>query len=414
MAMTTPDTDDHGCVFCRRPGPAVILSDGTWYARFDRHPVTPGHLLVIAIRHCNEFTELNAEETVKLLPFIRECREFLDARFHPLGYNIGTNIGTVAGQSVRHIHIHIIPRYTGDTPDPRGGIRAVIPGNALLPFTDAITTITGISDAICVEESFADLTESNAMEKLLDERASEALLVTDMQEAPLALALKTTAGWRIASALLTMQDCRLQERISAFGGRACRTTRTRWMSALKEYYSRQIISTVPPTNEMNQAGRPELLADLLRDTLGGKAGASCLDCCCGPGTGSAVIRSFGLKPVSYDNMPSQLALGFLRGRLNEDETCCIDATIASRYLEPVEYGLGLMLGNIDATNAGIWERIVRELLSLSGSTVITVVTEREARRVGRWCREDGRDTQVFENPRHPFLDRWVCCAQPRR
>jgi diadenosine tetraphosphate (Ap4A) HIT family hydrolase len=394
-------------------GHEVLLSDGTWYARHDRHPVTPGHLLVILVRHCNEFSDLSAEESGRLLPFIRECREFIDARFHPLGYNIGTNIGIVAGQSVRHIHIHIIPRYTGDTPDPRGGIRAVVPKNALHPFTDGISTITGIPDAVCVEESFADLTESTAMEKLLDEHASEARLITDIHDAPLALALKTNEGWRITSGLLNNKGRLLQAQFSASGFRTCQTTRDLWMRALKEYYSRRIISTVGPVPEMNQAGRPGLLAGLLEDIFHGQAGASCLDCCCGPGTGSVVIRSFGLKPVSYDNMPAQLALGFLRGRLREDETCCIDATVASRYLEPVEYGLGLMLGDINSTNTGIWEQITKELLSLSGSTVITVVTEREARRVDRWCREAGRDTTVFENPRHPFLDRWVCSAEPR-
>jgi hypothetical protein len=265
-----------------------------------------------------------------------------------------------------------------------------------------------------MEESFADLTGTSAMEKLLNEDSSEALLVTDNQDTPLALALRTASGWRIASAHLNGLGARLQEKSAAAGVRTCRTTRLLWMSALKEYYSRHIISTTPPVTEMNQAGRAGLLIELLEDILGKSAGASCLDCCCGPGIGSEVIRSLGLKPVSYDNMPSQLALGFLRGRLKEDETCCIDATIASRYLETVEYGLGLMLGEINATNAGIWERIVQELLSLSRSTVITVVNEREARRVDRWCREAGRHTEVFENPRHPFLDRWVCRAEPYR
>ena len=77
-------------------------------------------------------------------------------------------------------------------------------------------------------------------------------------------------------------------------------------------------------------------------------------------------------------------------------------------------GLGLMLGDINATNAGIWERIVQDLLALSRTTVITVVTEREALRVDHWCRDVGRKSEVFENPRHPFLDRWVCSAEPRR
>lgn len=411
--MTLPGTSDPGCGFCQTPAPEILLSDGTWYARYDRHPVTPGHLLVIPFRHCHDLPDLNAEEMAKLLPFIRECREFTDARFHPLGYNIGTNIGAAAGQSESHFHIHIIPRYTGDTPDPRGGIRAVVPKTALRPYTDRIASITGIQHAACADESFADLTERYSMEELLRTDATDAALVTGMQDAPLALALKTEAGWRIASAALNREGGLLQERFNATGGRTCRTTRADWMKALKEYYSRRIISTVPPVSEMNQAGRAGFLAELLEDFIGKKAGASCLDCCCGPGTGSEVIRSLGMTPVSYDNLPSQLALGFLRGRLKEEETCCIDATIASRYLEPVEYGLGLMLGDINAANAGIWERIVSELLSLSGSTVITVVTEKEARWVARWCENAGRGVAVSENNRHPIFDHWVCTAFPR-
>jgi len=410
--MTSPETSDPGCTFCRAT--EILLTDGTWYARYDRHPVTPGHLLVIPFRHCHDFMDLNAEEMAKLLPFISECREFADARFHPLGYNIGTNIGVAAGQSERHFHIHIIPRYTGDTPDPRGGIRAVVPKTALRPYTDRIASITGIPDAACAEESFADLTQSNAMEELLRTDATDTVLVAGMQDAPLALVLKTADGWKIASAIINGEGGLVQERFNAIGGRTCRTTRADWLKALKEYYSRRIISMVPPVSEMNQAGRAGLLTELLKETFQDKTGASCLDCCCGPGIGSEVIRSLGMTPVSYDNLPSQLALGFLRGRLKEEETCCIDATIASRYIEPVEYGLGLMLGDINAANAGIWERIVSELLSLSGSTVITVVTEKEARRAARWCREAGRDVEIFENTRHPIFDRWVCTAFPRQ
>ena len=410
--MTDPETGIPGCPFCVRPGPDIFLSDGVWYARFDRHPVTPGHLLVIPFRHCTVFSDLNADEMQKLLPFIRQCQELLNLQFHPPGYNIGTNIGIVAGQSVRHIHVHVIPRYTGDTPDPRGGIRSVVPKNTLLHYSDNIMAITGIAGAACIEESFADLLENAALETFLRSEASGSVLITDMQDTPLALALNTPDGWHIGSALLNGQGGQLKEKHADAGGRTCRITRDLWIQTLKAYYSRRIISTTPPVTEMKQEGRAGLLADLLRDVLGGHAGSSCLDCCCGPGIGSEVIRSLGLKPVSYDNMPSVLALGFLRGRLREDETCCIDATIASRYLEPVEFGLGLMLGDINATNAGIWERIVQDLLALSRTTVITVVTEREALRVDHWCRDAGRKSEVLENPRHPFLDRWVCRADP--
>jgi hypothetical protein len=58
---------------------------------------------------------------------VREAKDYLDNRCHPGGYNIGVNVGKIAGQTVMHLHVHMIPRYTGDVEDPRGGVRGVIP-----------------------------------------------------------------------------------------------------------------------------------------------------------------------------------------------------------------------------------------------------------------------------------------------
>ncbi|MDD3856731.1 MAG: HIT family protein [Methanoculleus sp.] len=66
-------------------------------------------------------------EQAALLALVREAKDFLDDRFHPGGYNIGANVGTAAGQTVMHLHVHVIPRYAGDMADPQGGVRGVIP-----------------------------------------------------------------------------------------------------------------------------------------------------------------------------------------------------------------------------------------------------------------------------------------------
>ncbi|MBN1168068.1 MAG: HIT family protein [Methanospirillaceae archaeon] len=116
------------CTFCH-PGPEdIILENGYAYARYDRYPVSPGHLLIIPKRHIASVFEANADEIKNLWELVSRGKEFLDAKHSPDGYNIGINNGQPAGQTIMHLHIHLIPRYVGDMEDPKGGVRGVIPG----------------------------------------------------------------------------------------------------------------------------------------------------------------------------------------------------------------------------------------------------------------------------------------------
>jgi diadenosine tetraphosphate (Ap4A) HIT family hydrolase len=94
----------------------------------DKYPVTDGHILIIPIRHSEDFFSLTADERrdVEELLFIMKKR-ILEKDISVTGFNIGANCGKSAGQTVFHAHIHLIPRRDGDTPDPRGGVRGVIP-----------------------------------------------------------------------------------------------------------------------------------------------------------------------------------------------------------------------------------------------------------------------------------------------
>ena len=94
---------------------------------FDGFPVSPGHALIIPRRHVASFFDLTQEERQDMFNMVDEVKRILDDRFHPDGYNIGVNIGEAAGQSIFHVHLHLIPRYSGDVPNPRGGVRGVIP-----------------------------------------------------------------------------------------------------------------------------------------------------------------------------------------------------------------------------------------------------------------------------------------------
>lgn len=96
----------------------------------DTYAVSPGHTLVIPKRHVASFFELTPEEITACMDLITEERKLLDEEFKPDGYNIGVNVGQAAGQSIFHVHIHIIPRYKGDVENPQGGVRHVIPKNA--------------------------------------------------------------------------------------------------------------------------------------------------------------------------------------------------------------------------------------------------------------------------------------------
>lgn len=108
-----------------------VLNDGHLVkAIWDGFPVSPGHTLIIPRRHVASWFDASQEEQREMLDTIEHVRRIIDELFSPAGYNIGINIGAAAGQTVFHLHLHVIPRYMGDVADPTGGIRAVIPGKA--------------------------------------------------------------------------------------------------------------------------------------------------------------------------------------------------------------------------------------------------------------------------------------------
>jgi diadenosine tetraphosphate (Ap4A) HIT family hydrolase len=96
----------------------------------DAYPVSPGHSLVIPRRHVASFFEITPDERGAILELLDAAKAAAVAEFRPDGFNIGINDGPAAGQTVPHLHMHLIPRYTGDLADPRGGVRWVIPSKA--------------------------------------------------------------------------------------------------------------------------------------------------------------------------------------------------------------------------------------------------------------------------------------------
>ncbi len=116
------------CIFCDIPTERIVWQDELVFAIRDAFPVTEGHTLLIPKRHVATWFEATEAEQRALMRGLDAAKAQLDATEAPDGYNIGINAGAAAGQTVMHLHVHLIPRRTGDVDDPRGGVRHVIPG----------------------------------------------------------------------------------------------------------------------------------------------------------------------------------------------------------------------------------------------------------------------------------------------
>ena len=116
------------CLFCGHQD--VTRHNDLAYCTRDSYPISPGHTLVIPYRHCASLFDLNAEEINACMALLVEEQMTLEEELHPDGYNVGVNIARAGGQSIFHVHFHLIPRFTGDSAHPQGGIRQVIPAKA--------------------------------------------------------------------------------------------------------------------------------------------------------------------------------------------------------------------------------------------------------------------------------------------
>ena len=118
--MTEP-----GCELCTPD--MVLVEDELAYARYDSNSLAKGHVLVVPRRHVADFFDMSAAEKSAILSLLDRAKAHIARKHAPDGYNIGVNIGRAGGQSRIHVHVHLVPRYTGDVADPSGGIRCVLP-----------------------------------------------------------------------------------------------------------------------------------------------------------------------------------------------------------------------------------------------------------------------------------------------
>ena len=118
------------CPFCNIEQDRILWENDQAFVIYDGYPVSTGHALVIPKRHIGSFFETGTEERNALLAGLDYAKQIIDNDYGPAGYNIGINDGQVAGQTVAHLHIHVIPRYQDDVEDPRGGVRWIFPDKA--------------------------------------------------------------------------------------------------------------------------------------------------------------------------------------------------------------------------------------------------------------------------------------------
>ena len=118
------------CLFCTLGAGRIVLANELAAVIRDNFPVSPGHTLIIPKRHVGSFFDVTGDERKAMLTLLDSAKLAMDAAFHPDGYNVGIDDGEAAGQTVPHLHLHLILRYAGDSEDPRGGVRWIFPQKA--------------------------------------------------------------------------------------------------------------------------------------------------------------------------------------------------------------------------------------------------------------------------------------------
>lgn len=122
------DDNKISCPFCKLESKRdIVIENKKAFAIFDKFPVSNGHLLIIPKFHCYSYFDLDIEMQNACWDLVNQGKQLLEKKYSPEGFNIGVNIKESAGQTVPHVHIHLIPRYAGDVSNPKGGVRGVIP-----------------------------------------------------------------------------------------------------------------------------------------------------------------------------------------------------------------------------------------------------------------------------------------------
>jgi hypothetical protein len=271
--------------------------------------------------------------------------------------------------------------------------------------------ILGLDAVAFIEPSFAALTDPLYTSLLAADNGDEGRMLVDENEDPIAVAFHEKAGWIAGSFLCRPPSVDLIDAFEQVNGEIYQEDRAVWAAAIRGYFSLLIKRDMAPAFEDLNPVRKGILADAIAGVWGKGTGETCIDCGCGSGVGSLVLRELGYTPLSYDNDPALLSLGMEKGRLLPEETMCIDATQVAAYTEPVPKAIGIMMGEINTFSAEMWHAIAAGLFAVSRETLITVGTEPETHLIAEWADEAGRSIEIRENTGDAFYDHWLCVAK---
>jgi hypothetical protein len=271
--------------------------------------------------------------------------------------------------------------------------------------------ILGLEAVAFIEPSFAALTDPLYTSLLAADNGDEGRMLVDENEDPVAVAFHEKAGWIAGSFLCRPPSVDLIDAFEQVNGEIYQEDRGVWAAAVREYFSLLLRKEVPPAFEDLNPVRKGILSDAIAGVWGKGAKETCIDCGCGSGVGSLVLRELGYTPLSFDNDPALLSLGLEKGRLLPEETMCIDATQVAGYTEPVPKAIGIMMGEINTFSSEMWHAITAGLFAVSRETLITVGTEPETHLIVEWAKEAGRSIEIRENTGDAFYDRWLCVAR---
>jgi hypothetical protein len=273
-------------------------------------------------------------------------------------------------------------------------------------------TILEVDEIVFIEPSFAALSNPYYTDLLAIDNGDEARMLVDEDDDPIAVAFHEKSGWIVGSFLCRRPSIPLIDVFEQVNGEIFQEDRAVWEAAVREYFSLQLVKEVPAAMEDLNPARKALLADVIESVWGKGKNKTCIDCGCGSGVGSLVLRDLDYTPLSFDNDPALISLGIEKGRLLPEETMCIDATQVSAYTRPVMKGIGIMMGEINSFSSDMWRQITDGLFSVTSEALITVGTEPEALLIKEWGSEAGRSVEIRENPGDTFYDHWICIARP--
>jgi len=270
-----------------------------------------------------------------------------------------------------------------------------------------IDELLEIDGARFIEPYFSELPKDEYHESLITWPCEDTRLLIDQEENLLAFAINDNDSWIVTSLALRGPCPKILERFEEIGGEILEEEALVWNKAVTEYFSNELLVFSEPAIEDVNPERIPVVSDLLHEVWGSGNNKSALDCCCGSGIGTLVMRQSGYEVTSFDNDQYLLASGLSRGRLNKDNTSWIDARIAGLYGIKSEIGLGLMFGEIYSFNFDLWKEIIEELITISGDTLITVGSENEAKMIKSGIKSKDRTIEIWENNRDPIYDRFV-------